>query len=434
MDGPFSSTTAELMALALTVALIPKDMPATIYSDSKAALKIAENLLNDEDVRHEYEKSNILYLATKVRPRFIRRTVETKLKWVKGHSGVRGNELVDKAAEKAHADEKPWSIRLSPAPGAIQYRLCVGNQLAPMTAGRLVCKQGEQLAENRYLYHFVRAQRKTAAAIPATARVTMPETAPGPEPTPVLEPEPTTAPRPEPVQGPGPEAAPTPATAPAPATATEPEPAPLPGPAPAPMPAPAPVDKYKLERMQAELYAKAINMARDKKGRRKDKNSHRTTNMADHNCRSFGIKVGYGLAATMDRQYLYWPEAYPETEMRQCPRGCGQRETQAHMLTCTQKSTVQPPPQKEIEEKFGKYSAQVVRAHAFILEPTVLISEEWARDVKEATEKENKLRKKGKGIAVPGPTTFAMNMQHQIAERLEYTYERWKECNNFQIQ
>ncbi|KAJ2444622.1 hypothetical protein GGF42_006251, partial [Coemansia sp. RSA 2424] len=67
MDGPFSPTTAEPMALALTVVLVPRDTPAAMYLDSKAAMKIAENLLDDEDSRYEYEKSDVLYLAAKAR-------------------------------------------------------------------------------------------------------------------------------------------------------------------------------------------------------------------------------------------------------------------------------------------------------------------------------------------------------------------------------
>ncbi|KAJ2604387.1 hypothetical protein GGF44_000309 [Coemansia sp. RSA 1694] len=55
------------MAIPLTLVLAPRDTPVTIHSDSKAAMKIAENLLDDEDAPHEYEKSDVLYLAAKAR-------------------------------------------------------------------------------------------------------------------------------------------------------------------------------------------------------------------------------------------------------------------------------------------------------------------------------------------------------------------------------
>ncbi|KAJ2744794.1 hypothetical protein GGI20_002687 [Coemansia sp. BCRC 34301] len=102
--------------------------------------------------------------------------------------------------------------------------------------------------------------------------------------------------------------------------------------------------------------------------------------------------------------------------MRQFPRECGQRESQAHMLTCTANSTVQPPPQKEIEERFGKTSAQVVRGHAFQLLPSTLVTKEWTQDGKDMTEKENQLHKGKLARQTPGPTMFAMNMQLQIVE------------------
>ncbi|KAJ2741583.1 hypothetical protein GGI20_005086 [Coemansia sp. BCRC 34301] len=61
-------------------------------------------------------------------------------------------------------------------------------------------------------------------------------------------------------------------------------------------------------------------------------------------------------------------------------------------------------------------------------------TEEWAQDVKEATEKENRLRKGKPAKKIQGPTTFATNMQLQIVEWLEYIYNRWKERNSHQIE
>ncbi|KAJ2823947.1 hypothetical protein FBU31_004125 [Coemansia sp. 'formosensis'] len=63
----------------------------------------------------------------------------------------------------AHNDKIPWSTCLVLAPDAPQYRLCVGNQLAPMTAGRLTHRQGEQWVENQFLVHFTWAQQALSA-------------------------------------------------------------------------------------------------------------------------------------------------------------------------------------------------------------------------------------------------------------------------------
>ncbi|KAJ2745822.1 hypothetical protein GGI20_001877 [Coemansia sp. BCRC 34301] len=388
------------MTIALAVAVVPEDTPMTIHSDSKAALKITDNLFDIKDIKHEYEKSNISYLAAWVRPWFQERTADTFLKWVKGHSGIRGNGMADKAAEKAYADEVPWTTRLSRPPDAPLYRLCVGNQLAPMTAGRLTRRQDEMSSENYFVYNFVRAQ-KAAAAIAA---------APTADPVPAQTAESAVL-----------------------AVAVTAEPA-----AAAPTTVVQPEDRYKWERKKTRLFAKSIKMARNKKGGWSQKNSWRTTNRADYNRRTFGIKVGYGIAATLDRQYLYWLDAYPEEAMGQCPRRCGQRESQAHMLACTANTTVQPPLQKEIEERFGKASAQVGRGQVFQLLPSMLVTKEWTQDVKETTEKENRLRKGKPAKKNRGPTMFATNMQLQIelqiVERLEYIYDRWKERSSHQIE
>ncbi|KAJ2394592.1 hypothetical protein GGI23_004625, partial [Coemansia sp. RSA 2559] len=57
-------------------------------------------------------------------------------------------------------------------------------------------------------------------------------------------------------------------------------------------------------------------------------------NRLDHNRHSMVIKLILGLAPTMEHQRKWYPEVYLEAEMLKCPRGCGQVEMQAHMLTC----------------------------------------------------------------------------------------------------
>ncbi|KAJ2752640.1 hypothetical protein GGI19_003689 [Coemansia pectinata] len=107
---------------------------------------------------------------------------------------------------------------------------------------------------------------------------------------------------------------------------------------------------HRWARSQARIIWKATNMARDRQANWVRKGSRKITNKADHNQRSFMIRLGNGAAPTMDCQNQFWPDSYPETEMLRCPRGCGQPETQAHMLTCTYSSTVRPPPKEEVEK------------------------------------------------------------------------------------
>ncbi|KAJ2810098.1 hypothetical protein H4S07_002868, partial [Coemansia furcata] len=87
-----------------------------------------------------------------------------------------------------------------------------------------------------------------------------------------------------------------------------------------------------------------------------------------------------------------------------------------------------------IKECQGKFSAQVALVHVFILTPSILVSEAWAQDIKEAMEKDNQLCMHKQIEKQPGQTTFLTNMLYQIVECTEYIYDRWKECNDQQIQ
>ncbi|KAJ2815970.1 hypothetical protein FBU31_006742, partial [Coemansia sp. 'formosensis'] len=109
-------------------------------------------------------------------------------------------------------------------------------------------------------------------------------------------------------------------------------------------------------------------------------------------------------------------------------------ETQAHIAMCKHNSAVQPPKKAEIEERQCKFSAQVALAHAFTLTLSILVSEAWAQDVKEVTEKDNQLCMHKRSEKQPGRTTFSTNMLYQIVEHTEYIYDRWKERNDQQIQ
>ncbi|KAJ2346200.1 hypothetical protein GGH92_003715 [Coemansia sp. RSA 2673] len=409
MDGPFSSTAAELMALAATVAVVPKHVPVTIHTDSKAAMALATTLLDKRDLKHEYEKSNMAFLATCVRPWFQRRTAETTLLWVKGHSGIAGNEKADRAADNAHSDPMPWTTRNSQPLDGPQYRLCVGNQLAPLTPGQLTHRQGERWTENQHLCRVIRTQLKVEATVLSPSDLEkLVQSLEGP-PEPALPPPPTAT---------------TMTTTTTMPTAIDPRNM---------ASALHPGGNHRWARAQAQLIWRAANMGRDRQSNWVRKGSRKITNKADHNRRSFMIKLGSGLSATMDRQNKYYPDAYPEAEMSLCPRGCGQPETQAHLMTCAHNSTVRPPPKEEVEERLGKFSTQAALAHAFTLKPSILISEEWALSVKEATGKDKQQRRCNKGKRNLGPTTYMTNMEYQLAERLEYIYSRWKERNDYQI-
>ncbi|KAJ2533839.1 hypothetical protein EV175_007060, partial [Coemansia sp. RSA 1933] len=98
-------------------------------------------------------------------------------------------------------------------------------------------------------------------------------------------------------------------------------------------------------------------MARDSKGSWIAKNSHCITNKADHSRRSFVVKTLHGNAPVMMRQGEWYPDAYPESEMFLCLRGCGKTETQAHMLTCSHNSQIVPTTLTEIAKKWNANAA-----------------------------------------------------------------------------
>ncbi|KAJ1992761.1 hypothetical protein GGI25_005889 [Coemansia spiralis] len=79
IDGPFSSINGKLMAIAAAIAIIPGSTSVTIHTGSRAAIAIAQSLLDKTNVCHSYEKSNLVFLATMVRPWFQRRTANTAL-------------------------------------------------------------------------------------------------------------------------------------------------------------------------------------------------------------------------------------------------------------------------------------------------------------------------------------------------------------------
>jgi ribonuclease HI len=94
--GP-SNQVGELLAIKEAVEAVPPDAPLKIFSDSKYAIDgLTKNLQRWQDEGfHTIENGDLIGLmVAKIRER----KAPTSLVWVKGHSGVRGNEEADKLA------------------------------------------------------------------------------------------------------------------------------------------------------------------------------------------------------------------------------------------------------------------------------------------------------------------------------------------------
>ncbi|KAJ2751653.1 hypothetical protein GGI19_004342 [Coemansia pectinata] len=125
-EGPFSSTTAEVMAIVMALSIVPASLPLTIRSDSQAAIGAMKGLQR-EDLK-PWRKSSMALLLEWARHWFADRWPQLTLEWVKEHAGEEGNESADQLADEGHEDfECMWLLRLGPPP-AMTWWICHGRQ------------------------------------------------------------------------------------------------------------------------------------------------------------------------------------------------------------------------------------------------------------------------------------------------------------------
>ncbi|KAJ2106782.1 hypothetical protein IW146_007624 [Coemansia sp. RSA 922] len=160
-DTLFSSTTAEVMAILATIAVLPLDINTTICCDLQAALALIHKLQGEED--DSWRKSPLTYLVQFFILHIRSHTTALMLKWVRGHAGNKGNEAADKEANAAQKTQREgwWTLWLGALPEQ-PYWVCAGKSVAPYKIGGIVKHQEEAWALQHLLKRVCAANAEAA--------------------------------------------------------------------------------------------------------------------------------------------------------------------------------------------------------------------------------------------------------------------------------
>ncbi|KAJ2811509.1 hypothetical protein H4S07_002020 [Coemansia furcata] len=150
-DGPFSSMTAEIMVIAVMLAILPMDTRAMIWCDSQAAIAMMRKMMNTEE--DSWRKSPLAYLAQFFVPCIRQHMADLRLRWIPGHKGDKGNEAADKAAKDAQRQRQGWWTFCLRAPWEQPFWVCAGNSIAPYKTGGIVKRQEEAWAATHLVRH-----------------------------------------------------------------------------------------------------------------------------------------------------------------------------------------------------------------------------------------------------------------------------------------
>ncbi|KAJ1718195.1 hypothetical protein LPJ61_006764, partial [Coemansia biformis] len=155
--GIFLSTTAELMAILAVAVLLPPNQAAVIWFDSQAPIALVQQLQDSSCYR--WQSSPLAYLASWYVDSVRARTAQLSLEWIRGHSGVAGNETADRAAKAAQQPDAGWwwTLRLGRPPRQ-PFWVCHNDEVAPKTIGQMT-----RLQEEGWMLGQLRLQLSAAA-------------------------------------------------------------------------------------------------------------------------------------------------------------------------------------------------------------------------------------------------------------------------------
>ncbi|KAJ1725866.1 hypothetical protein LPJ61_005601, partial [Coemansia biformis] len=304
-DGPFSSMTAELMAILAVAVLLPPDQAVVIRSNSQAAIALVQQL--QDRSCYQWQSSPLAYLVSWFMDSMWARTVQLSLEWICSHSGVAGNETADRAAKAVQQPDAGWwwMLRLGRLPRQ-PFWVCHNSEVVPKMIGQMI-----RLQEESWMLGQLRLQLSVAAR-----------------------------------QAVEPLAPPAEADSMA-ATAVEADP-----------------DEELLREGAVWEMLEALNWAVVERGRAfARKNSWRLTSLRDSNICGFVLGALLGLLPVMVRQWAWYLQAYPEDKMRLCPHGCGEPETQQHLFTCREVECQEPEPKDRLPDRWTERTICEPGAH-----------------------------------------------------------------------
>jgi len=141
----------EIMAIIVAIILTPSTTPLKIYTDSQAAAHMMLRITTST-ISRELINSPDAFLWLHLRSWLQSRQAPVSVQWIRGHSGVAGNETADRLAASAHNDPSvtQWTTRMPPPPEA-SFWIMHGDRAVPRRPRRIFREQDEAIISSQLI-------------------------------------------------------------------------------------------------------------------------------------------------------------------------------------------------------------------------------------------------------------------------------------------